>query len=265
MADPPPRRSAARGARLVREPRAGAGRDRSRTGYGRRRRRHQAIDRDPDRCGAASHTGASLGLARRRQTRGCTRAVGNSISQDASVSMSALRPAAFRRCCSHAARGACTRSTSGTTNCTSASRARSEPSLFRAHRHSPARSGAPARAAGVRDNRRELHLAQARAAGGAGTGRAPHAASGVDQAAIRGDRAAISRRGSYAIPRFTRRFATTSRPSLVHSIVRFVRYFPRRLPAAMATANFSSRRTAIERCEALRGGAHFPCPIRPLW
>jgi hypothetical protein len=69
---PPPRRSAARGARLVREPRAGASRDRSRTGYGRRRRRHQAIDRDPDRCGAASDTGASLGLARRRQTRGCT-------------------------------------------------------------------------------------------------------------------------------------------------------------------------------------------------
>jgi hypothetical protein len=104
-------------------------------------------------------------------------------------------------------------------------------------------------------------ISQARRAGGVGTGGALHAATRVDLAAIRGT-APPYQEGDRTR---SRGFATTSRPSLVHSIVRFVRCFPRRLPAAMATANFSSRRTAIERCEALRGGAHFPCPIRPLW
>ena len=116
-----------------------------------------------------------------------------SIRTAASASMSAPRPAASPRSCSRAARGASTRSMSGAASCTRACAARPEVVVARSDRHPQARSRAAAGAAGFRHRRRELHLAQAGAAGRARAGAAAGAARRADQAAIRGRPAALKK------------------------------------------------------------------------
>ena len=116
--------------------------------------------------------------------------------------------------------------------------------LARADRHPRARPGAAAGAAGFRRHRRQLHLAQARAAGGARPLAAARAAlDRADQAAIRSRPPRTSRRASCATPRI--HAAVCDDIAGFVDIARLARRrarSPRRSSAATAIANSCSER-----------------------
>ena len=102
-------------------------------------------------------------------------------------------------------------------------------------------------AAGCRRDRRQLHFAESRAAGGAVAGGRADASAGADQAAIRGASENIPSAASSATRRCIRRSATTSRRSRRRSAAPISRCFRPRSRAATAISNSSSARAVAER------------------
>ena len=211
----------------------------------------QAVGRDCGRRGAARRARPSVGVARRREARGRARSFRASIPPVASASMSAPRPAASPRCCSRAARGASTRSMSGAGSCIRRLRGRPEivsledtdiRELDPARLRRAARASSPSTSASSRSSsccRRRSRCAEPRSS-----------SSALDQAAIRGRRSAISRRGSCAIRPCTPTVCDDIAAFVARSAGRWSASFPRPIRAATAITNSSSARSAADR----RGG-----------
>ena len=131
----------------------------------------KASDEIAVRRGTAGHARASLGVARRASSSRPRSIISASIRTAASASTSAPRPAASPKCCWRAARAGSTPSMSGTANCMRACAAGPRSSSMEA---TDIRTLDPpgSRSRRTRHRRRQLHLAQAGAAGGACAGRA---------------------------------------------------------------------------------------------
>ena len=150
-----------------------------------------------------------MGVARRRQACGRARSFRHRSRPAASASTSAPRPAASPRCCSRAARGASTRSTSDAASCMRACAA--APTSSRSKRPTSAsstRHGStePPDLVTVDVSFISLKLVLPAALALA---RQPAEAGRADQAAIRGRAATTSRRAWCAIRQSMRRSAPT--------------------------------------------------------
>ena len=223
---PQARRSVAGRARAVREPGAGAGRDRGRP-------RHRPMT---NRCSRPPRPLPPTPCCRRSPRIPLSRAAASSWrarwsnipsrSRITSVSTSAPRPAASPKCCSPTAPAWCFAIDVG--------RGQLHPSL---HGHPKIvsmeetdirelRGQAAADAARHRRHRRQLHFAEGRAAGRAVAGGRTDASAGADQAAIRGAAKTFQARHHPRCGGASSRSATTSRRSRPRSDARDIEVFP---------------------------------------
>ena len=136
-----------------------------------------------------------------------------SRSRTMSASTSAPPPAASPRCCCRTAPAWCSPSMSGAASCIRRCTAIRRIVSMEETDIRTLRRQAAAGAARYRRHRRQLHLAEGGAAGGAVAGRRADASAGADQAAIRGRRGNTPSTASSATRWCIRKSATTSRRS----------------------------------------------------
>ena len=206
----------------------------------------EASDSIARRRRAAGAARASLCLARRRQAGGRAGAIsdrhrGPRLSRCRRIDRRLHRGAARQR----RQPGVCDRR-----RARAAASVAARPSQDRFHggdRYPQLRRQAAADAAGHRRHRRQLHLAESRAAGGAVAGGGADASAGADQAAIRGGAKAFQARHHPQCHGAPGKSATTSRRLPPRSAAPISRCFRPRSRAATATSNSSSARAVVER------------------
>ena len=163
-----------------------------------------------------------------------------------SASTSAPRPAASPKCCSPTARpGVFDRRRHKPV--ASLAAGSSQDRLDGGDRYPQLRRQAAAAAAGYRRDRRQLHLAESRAAGGAVAGGGADAPAGADQAAIRGGAKTFQARHHPRRGSTPAKSATTSPLLPPRSAAPTSRCFRPRSRAATAISNSSSARAVAER------------------